>query len=82
MRCTRTVLLLLPALAACAGNPDRHTLAELHKVEPDMTEVQVENSLDQAMVGYRKFLEEAPTDLKLRDCSADACEHCTLRFDM
>ena len=46
--------------AACAGNPDRRTLAELRDVEPDMTEVQVENSLDQAMVGYRKFLEEAP----------------------
>jgi TolA-binding protein len=29
-------------------------------MEPDMNEVQVENSLDQAMVGYRKFLEEAP----------------------
>jgi TolA-binding protein len=61
MRCARTALLLAPTLAAaCAGNPDRHTLAELRGVEPDVTEVQVENSLDQAMVGYRKFLEEAP----------------------
>ena len=61
MRCARTALLLAPILvAACAGNPDRHTLAELRDVEPDVTEVQVENSLDQAMLGYRKFLEEAP----------------------
>ena len=61
MRRFRTILLLAPALAAaCAGNPDRRTLAELRGVEPDVTEVQVENSLDQAMVGYKKFLEEAP----------------------
>jgi TolA-binding protein len=50
-----------PALAAaCAGNPDRQTLATLHSVEPDVTEVRVENSLDQAMRGYRKFLDDAP----------------------
>jgi len=61
MRHARTALLLLPALVAgCASNPDRHTIAELRDVEPDMSEVQVENSLEQAMVGYRKFLEEAP----------------------
>jgi tetratricopeptide (TPR) repeat protein len=61
MRCARTALLVAPALvAACAGSPDRHTLAELRHVEPDVTEVQVENSIDQAMLGYGKFLEEAP----------------------
>lgn len=61
MRCTRTALLLAPALvAACAGSPDRRTLAGLHDVEPDVTEVRVANSLDQAMAGYRSFLEEAP----------------------
>ena len=61
MRRLRTALLLAPALvAACAGDPDRRTLAELRDVEPDVTEVRVENSLDQAMVGYKKFLEEAP----------------------
>src|SRR3990172_3280360 len=59
MRGTLTALLLAATLVACAGN-DRHTLAELHEVEPDMTEVQVQDGLDQAMVGYRKFLEEAP----------------------
>jgi TolA-binding protein len=36
------------------------TLAELRNLEPDVTEVQVESSLDKAMLGYRKFLEEAP----------------------
>src|SRR5262245_34685466 len=57
----RTTLLFAPALAAaCAGNPDRQTLAGLHSVEPDLREVKVENSLDQAMQGYRAFLDEAP----------------------
>jgi tetratricopeptide (TPR) repeat protein len=61
MRCTRTALLLAPALiVACAGNPDRHTLAKLRAVEPDVTEVQIENGLEQAMIGYKKFLEQAP----------------------
>ncbi len=61
MRRPRTALLVTSVLAvACAGSPDGHTLAELHAVEADVTEVQVTNSLDQAMLGYRKFLEEAP----------------------
>jgi tetratricopeptide (TPR) repeat protein len=61
MRCARTALLLAPILvAACAGNPDRHTLAKLRHVKPDMVEVQVENGLDQAMLAYRRFLDEAP----------------------
>ncbi len=58
---TRAALLLAPALAlACAHGRDRHTLAELRDVEPDVNEVRIENGLDQAMQGYRKFLEEAP----------------------
>ncbi len=61
MHRARTTLLLASALvAACATNPDRRTLAELRNVEPDMSEVRVENSLDRAMVGYEKFLQEAP----------------------
>jgi TolA-binding protein len=61
-RWTAKTWILAPALAAaCAGDPDRQTLAKLHSVEPDTTEVRVENSLDQAMAGYRKFLEDAPT---------------------
>jgi len=61
MRCDRAALLLVPVFAAaCAGSPDRGTLADLREVTPDMREVQVENSLDQAILGYGKFLEEAP----------------------
>ena len=57
-----TIILLLASslLAACAGNPDKRTLAVLRKVEPDVSEVRLENGLDQAIDGYRKFLEEAP----------------------
>ncbi|MDP6981025.1 MAG: tetratricopeptide repeat protein [Myxococcota bacterium] len=62
MRSRSTAWLLLPAMAiACAGNPDRQTLAGLHRVEPDMNEVRVEDGLEQAMEGYREFLAEAPT---------------------
>ncbi len=61
MRGAPAILLLAPALAAaCAWGRDRHTLAELRGMQPDVAEVQVENSLDQAILGYRRFLEEAP----------------------
>ena len=60
MRCTHTAWLLVPILVAACASPDRHTLAELRNVEPDMTEVQIEKGLDQAMIGYRNFLEQAP----------------------
>ena len=57
-----TIMLLLASglVTACAGNPDKRTLAVLRKVEPDVSEVRLENGLDQAIHGYRKFLEEAP----------------------
>src|SRR5687767_10274401 len=61
MRRTPAAVLLAPCLLwACAGNPERRTLAELRRMEPYVKEVQVESSLEQAMLGYRKFLEEAP----------------------
>ncbi|UCC15579.1 MAG: hypothetical protein JSW21_06580, partial [Gammaproteobacteria bacterium] len=51
----------MPAvLTACTGNPDRHTLAELQRVEPDVADVRVEDGLKQAIRGYSVFLEEAP----------------------
>ena len=61
MRCAATALLLgTTLLCSCAGSPDRRTLAQLHDVEPDMSEVQVHDGLGQAMRAYESFLEEAP----------------------
>lgn len=61
MRITPTLLILSLGLSiACLGSPDRKTLAELRSVEPDLSEVQIDDGIEQAMVGYRKFLEEAP----------------------
>jgi len=58
---SRVAVCLIPiVLAACVWNSDKRTLAELRNVEPDLTEVRVENGLDQAIFGYRKFLEETP----------------------
>ncbi|HEU4430188.1 MAG TPA: tetratricopeptide repeat protein, partial [Myxococcota bacterium] len=48
-------------LTACASAPERDTLATLREVQPDLSPVEVGDSLDQAMLGYREFLEEAPT---------------------
>ncbi|MFK7895780.1 MAG: tetratricopeptide repeat protein [Myxococcota bacterium] len=45
---------------ACAGNPDKTTLASLRNQAPDLTEAPIDDGIDQAMAGYRKFLEEAP----------------------
>src|SRR4029077_13294731 len=47
-------------LAACADHPDKHTLASLHRVPADTTEVKVEEGLDKAMQSYRRFLDETP----------------------
>jgi tetratricopeptide (TPR) repeat protein len=61
MRIKRVALLLAPALVcACAQSPDRHTLEELNKVEPDVADVIVDDGLDQAITGYSTFLEETP----------------------
>jgi len=45
---------------ACTGNPDRQTLAGLRSRQPDLEEARIDHGIDQAMAGYRKFLEEAP----------------------
>ncbi len=45
---------------ACAGHSDRGTLAALQSQEPDLSEAMVDDGIDQAMAGYRKFLAEAP----------------------
>ena len=65
MRSPRAVpVALAAALAAgCAahrGAPATGTLAELRSVEPDVKEAKIDQGLDQAMQGYRRFLDETP----------------------
>ncbi len=61
MRTIPAICLLSPLfVAACASNPDKHTLSELQGVEADVEDVTVENGLDRAILGYRAFLEETP----------------------
>lgn len=47
-------------LASCAAPPEKGTLAELHALPADVQEVAVQDGLDQAMQGYRRYLEETP----------------------
>ena len=58
-RTHKALVLVSTLLSACAGHPDKRTLAVLHRIEPDMKEVQVANGLDAAMRGYLRFLEGA-----------------------
>ena len=61
MRRLSLPVVLVPVLVAgCAGNPDKETLAALRNVRPDVQEMQVEQGLEKAMEGYRRFLEETP----------------------
>ena len=63
MRRLTTAMLLAPALVVgCAArHPSAQgTLADLRKARPDLQEVTIEQGLDQAMQGYRRFLEETP----------------------
>jgi tetratricopeptide (TPR) repeat protein len=61
MRRLTIPLLLAPVLVTgCAGQPEKGTLAELRNMRPDVQEAQVEQGLEQAMQGYRRFLEETP----------------------
>jgi tetratricopeptide (TPR) repeat protein len=62
MRRLATPILLAPALVVgCASHhPPQGTLADLRKVHPDVQDVSIEQGLDQAMQGYRRFLEETP----------------------
>jgi len=56
-------MVVVPALiAGCAARvyKTEGTLAQLHNVRPDVAEVKVEQGLEQAMLQYRRFLEEAP----------------------
>jgi len=61
MRRLALPMVLAPALfAGCAARSGKGTLAELHHMTPDVQEAKVEQGLDQAMVGYRRFLEQTP----------------------
>jgi tetratricopeptide (TPR) repeat protein len=62
----RMTLLMLVAAALVVGCARHHetatagTLAELREAQPDVQEATVEDGLDQAMQGYRRFLEATP----------------------
>ena len=59
----RLAAIVTPALVlgACADHPEKHgTLASLHRMPADTTEVTVEDGLDKAMQSYRRFLDETP----------------------
>jgi tetratricopeptide (TPR) repeat protein len=63
MRRLTIPMLLAPALVLGCAHHNRAaqaTLADLRNVRPDLEEVTVEQGLDQAMQGYRSFLEETP----------------------
>jgi tetratricopeptide (TPR) repeat protein len=57
---TFAMVLAATLVAGCAVHPDKGTLAELRSVRPDVQEAKVEQGLDQAMISYRRFLEETP----------------------
>ena len=64
MRRLTLSLALAPALiVGCAKHPETAklaTLAELRDVQPDVQDANIEQGLDQAMQGYRRFLEQTP----------------------
>lgn len=47
-------------LIGCQTSPDKHTIATLRAVPPDLNETRVDDSLLKAMAGYRQFLDETP----------------------
>ena len=64
MRRLTIPMMLAPALiVGCAAHSDKArltTLADLRNVRPDLQEAKVEQGLEQAMQGYKRFLEETP----------------------
>src|SRR5437764_15264122 len=60
---TIPIVLALAFMVGCAARAKKNTggtLADLHKVSPDVQDVTVENGLDQALAQYRKIVEETP----------------------
>jgi cellulose synthase operon protein C len=57
------IVLASAFLGGCTAHhkpPTQGTLADLHKVPPDVQEAETKESVDQAMQHYRKFLDESP----------------------
>src|SRR5688572_15342043 len=54
------VAVQLALLAACAHTERTNTLASLRRVQPDTSDVRVDNGLEKAVEGYRQFLQETP----------------------
>src|SRR2546428_5466003 len=66
-RLTIPTVLALAFMVGCAARPNKPlgaagTLAALRNVRPDVQDVKVEQGLDQAMLQYRRFLEDAPVN--------------------
>lgn len=60
---TVVVAVQVALLAACAHSGGREragTLATLRRVQPDTTDVRVDDGLQKAVQGYRQFLQETP----------------------
>ena len=57
---TTVVAVQLALLAGCAHTERANTLASLRKVQPDTTDVRVDNGLERAVEGYRQFLQQTP----------------------
>ena len=55
-------MLLAPLLFGCAAPMDRHTLADLDQVRPELSEMDVTDSLDKALQGYLHYLQETPAN--------------------
>ena len=57
-------IVLVPLLVvACATRRETETpgtLAELRRARPDLQEAKIQQGLDQAVQGYRRFLDETP----------------------
>jgi len=58
----RHILWMLPvALTACTAGPEKDTLADLHRIDPDITDITIDDSLERAEESYRRYLEETPS---------------------
>jgi TolA-binding protein len=57
---TGVIAVQVALLAACAHSQRAGTLATLHRVQPDTTDVRVDDGLQKAVQGYRHFLQETP----------------------